>query len=324
MNVEHSSDPCRLCGATTHRRYEIREMLLGTRHEFTYFQCATCAALQIAEIPSDMTPYYPNHYNFFERENPLLLWLKGQRLAASIFQKRNAGYLITLLKGPSPFAYFLIDIAAYKNRPILDVGCGKGTLLKEMQMAGFQNLTGLDPFLSEKTVSSPTLRFVKKPFFELDGSYDVIMFNHSLEHVPDMKRTLQKAGDLLNTEGRLVVRMPVLGEAWENYRQHWVQLDAPRHFHLLNKTGFEKIAQVAGFEVIKTVFDSSDLQFWGSEQYKADIAMNSERSYSIHPSKSMFTSEQINCFKQKAAQLNEAGQGDSAYFLLKKLPHGPA
>src|SRR5579859_4294954 len=54
---------CRICGnEEDNTPYHAREMMLGLRHTFDYFQCAACNCLQIAEFPADMTPYYPPAY----------------------------------------------------------------------------------------------------------------------------------------------------------------------------------------------------------------------------------------------------------------------
>ena len=57
---------CRICGnAEDNRTFEVREMMFGTRETFTYFQCAKCGCLQMVEIPSDMSRYYPPEYYSF-------------------------------------------------------------------------------------------------------------------------------------------------------------------------------------------------------------------------------------------------------------------
>ena len=54
---------CKICtNSENNRAYQIREMMFGFRDEFTYFECARCGCLQIAEIPSNMDRYYPATY----------------------------------------------------------------------------------------------------------------------------------------------------------------------------------------------------------------------------------------------------------------------
>lgn len=60
------------------------------------------------------------------------------------------------------------------------------------------------------------------------------------------------------------------------------------------------------------------MQFWASEQYQKNIYLESEESYLRNPKKSIFTKDDINNFCQRAVELNEQEQGDSASFYLKR------
>ena len=72
------------------------------------------------------------------------------------------------------------------------------------------------------------------------------------------------------------------------------------------------------FHIEDVVFDSDEFQFWGSEQYKKDISLKSEKSYSVNPAQSIFSQKQIDQFRKKAVQLNIEARGDQAVFYLKK------
>jgi hypothetical protein len=79
------------------------------------------------------------------------------------------------------------------------------------------------------------------------------------------------------------------------------------------------LANKTGFELVHILYDSDYYQFWGSEQYAADIPMRSEKSYYENPNNSIFTKQQIDEFKKKAVELNLKKQGDAACFYLKKI-----
>ncbi|GAI79538.1 unnamed protein product, partial [marine sediment metagenome] len=48
-------------------------------------------------------------------------------------------------------------------------------------------------------------------------------------------------------------------------------------------------AQKTGFKITRVLFDSSEYQFIGSEQFKNNIFLRSENSYFNNPEKSIFT-----------------------------------
>lgn len=114
-----------------------------------------------------------------------------------------------------------------------------------------------------------------------------------------------------------MVRQPVCdGEAFQRYGVNWVQLDAPRHAVLHSVRSMYLLAEHCGFKIKDIVWDSTDLQFWGSEQYALDIPFCNDNSYFCDPERSLFTSAQITNWKKEAAALNRQGRGDQAAFFL--------
>lgn len=98
--------------------------------------------------------------------------------------------------------------------------------------------------------------------------------------------------------------------AWENYKTHRVQIDAPRHFFLHTTRSFEVLAEKAGLKIWDIVFDSTEMQFWGSEQYARGIPYMAENSYLVNPKKSIFSAREIKRFRKMAQDLNVKKQGD--------------
>jgi hypothetical protein len=78
------------------------------------------------------------------------------------------------------------------------------------------------------------------------------------------------------------------------------------------------LAKEANLNLEKVVYDSTDFQFWGSEQYIKGISLIDPRSYGVNPSNSIFSDKEIAEFKQKAKDLNLKNQGDSCAFFLRK------
>jgi len=304
-----------------HAAYAVREMMYGTREVYEYFYCSGCETLQISDIPPDASRFYPRDYSSFTPMNGAMVYLKGRRLNWALFGESWLGALLSHVVGPANNAYFLRSLRGFRSGRILDVGCGKGALLREMHQAGFSRLEGADPFI-DRTVDYGGFQVKKRFLSDASDPYDVIMMHHSLEHVPDMAASLQAAMRSLRPEGRLVVRMPVLGEVWERYGTDWIQLDAPRHFHLMTVKGFQQFAERQGWSVVEWGCDSSDLQFWGSEQYRANIPLNDEKSYALRPERSLFSKKKIRAFQKEAHALNAAGRGDSAYFILRPTHAG--
>ncbi len=76
---------------------------------------------------------------------------------------------------------------------------------------------------------------------------------------------------------------------------------------------------MANLKIKEITYDSTEFQFWGSEQYVKDIPLRSERSYCINPHRSFFSDEKIKSFKLKALKLNEEKLGDQICVYLSKF-----
>lgn len=138
------------------------------------------------------------------------------------------------------------DSTSTRRRRCLDVGCGYGVLVPHLLEAGVgpQQIVGVDlsPQMirnareqhgggvgrSSSSGGAPQPQFVACDFVEEfqedpDGGpgFDAIMFCSSLHDMPDPIRALQKAGELLNRGGVLVIVHPqgaghVLNQRFQN------------------------------------------------------------------------------------------------------------
>jgi len=314
---------CKVCNNVhKNKKYTAKEMYLGFREEFEYFECSNCGCLQIIQLPNNIEKYYPSNYHTFikrKSDNFIYQFLKKRRERYSLLKKGCIGKVVNMIY-PSSFLDMISHIGINFNTRILDVGCGAGNFLYSLNHIGFQNLTGIDPFI-ERDVVDGNVRIHKNTIHELSNNhkFDLIILNHSLEHVPDQLETLMKISKILSEGGVCFIRMPVkTNSIWNYYNVNWVQLDAPRHFFIHTLKSFELLVEKSGLFLQKVIFDSDEFMFWGSEQYKKNIPLYAENSYLFNPKKSMFTRKKIKEYKRKAKKLNTNKQGDQAAFYLAK------
>jgi len=322
-------------------------MFMGTRDPFTYVECAACGTLQIKEVP-DLRPFYAgNYYSFqpvldsgtnseggFKKRLGRRVGAFVRRRAAAYYCDRRlpmgelrhpAGRLFAksmrrLVVGfPDYLKETSLHIGLNLKSAVLDVGSGAGIALMSLAHFGFRDLTGVDPFL-ESSINYPNgVRVLKAELSDLDRQFDLVMANHSLEHVIDPRRTLLEIHRLLGMGRYAIIRIPVLAHAWERYGVNWVQLDPPRHLSLFNAQTFKALAEECGFSVDEVAYDSTAFQFWGSEQYVRDIPLSDQRSYYVNPRRSIFTEKQIADYAARASELNARRGGDQAVFYLRKV-----
>jgi SAM-dependent methyltransferase len=317
---------CRICGnEKENQEYQVREMMFGYRDLFKYFQCSRCRCLQISEVPKDLGKYYPASYYSYSSRAPLssragvrgMIW--KLRTQYAVFNKGILGRLL-YAKFPEVILRSLSLVSLTKESRVLDVGCGAGNLVYALRELGFEHLLGIDPF-NDRDYDYPNGVHIRKLHLdEVQGTWDLVMFHHSFEHVPDPLDTLATVHRMLNPGGQCLIRIPTVSSyAWEHYRTDWVQLDAPRHLFLHSRESMSILAGKTGYEISRIAYDSDALQFMGSEQNMRDVPLRDSRSYVENPGKSMFTGKQIAEFARRAADLNKSGQGDQAAFCLRRV-----
>lgn len=327
MPVPESPAPttCRICGeAGDHARFTAREMMFGSREPFEYFECRRCGCLQIAEIPRDLGRFYGGGYYSYAsppEEPGLRRYLKRRRTEHALGRPSLLGRALLGVFGPSSFVSWARNAGAGLDTRILDVGSGSGHLLRQMHDAGFTHLTGIDPYIEGDLRIASGVAVLRRSLDEFTGEFGLIMLHHSFEHMQDPRQALSDARRLLAPAGTILIRIPVAGShAWRTYGTDWVQLDAPRHLHLHTPESMRIIGEAAGLEIARIEYDSTGLQFWGSEQYRRGISLDDPRSHAFGAKGSVFSRREMREFERRAIELNREGLGDSAAFYLRRRP----
>ncbi|MGH7975493.1 MAG: class I SAM-dependent methyltransferase [Limisphaerales bacterium] len=310
---------CRICQSTEVSSTVVaREMMFGFRDPFSYFECAKCGCVQILEIPANPGKYYPQNYYSFQGSGIAEQFLKRRWAAYSYRSADMIGSLIAVAFGKNAAVESVKRTGVKFDADILDVGCGDGDFLLQLRSLGFSSLTGVDPFLAGDIAYKNGVKVLKKNLKEMTGQFDLITMHHSLEHMADPVEILQQAEKILRTGGQLAIRVPVAGAAWKCYGANWIQLDPPRHIFLPTVKSMEILAARAGLRFGQVVFDSTEFQFWGSEQYLCDIPLRDARSQ-LSLLKRLRAFGKMRKQRQQADELNARGEGDAACFHLHKI-----
>lgn len=306
---------CRLCGNREgNADLVVPEVMAGTGESFPYVECGACGSVQIREIPDDLARHYPADYYAFGRrggddEGPglraalLRVWIRRLITGRGFV----GGLLARRWPEPPAFTRWLRAAGADPREPVLDLGCGDGSFLRRLRRLGFRDLTGVDPHLPEEA-EEEGLRLVRGEPDAIVGTFDLVMTHHSLEHAPDPAGFLAAARRRLAPGGRVLVRLPVVAEAFRVYRERWAQLDAPRHLHLPTRRAFRDLAARAGLAVAVEEDDSTVFQVAGSERAMRGVPLLAEAD--------PCTPEERAAFTATAADWRARGVGDSALFVL--------
>ncbi len=308
---------CAICGGGAALSVVASERMMGLGGEYRYDMCGECGCVQLRDVPEGLADFYAgDYYAFTEPERPTR--------ARRVYRRARDAMLFGRFRGlRSVLAPFLprrvLDVGdwfatthARRGSRILDVGCGVGLLLRRLVDEGYTDASGVDPFVDADIAFRGRTLVRKGGIAEIDGEFDLVMFHHSLEHIADQAGTMGHVARLLAPGGYCLIRIPTVSSyAWEEYRDRWVQLDAPRHLYLHSLDSVERLAVASGLRLERIVYDSTDFQFEGSELYRRGLTLKAING----PTFSRGARWQ---FYWRANRLNAQHRGDQAAFYLRK------
>lgn len=144
---------------------------------------------------------------------------------------------------------------------MLDVGCGSGDLLERFAERGWETY-GVDPSSAAVTAAARRATHVHRGTLRDQpwqaGSFQLVTFQHALEHIVDPIDALRRARALLAPGGLLVVAVPNWS-CWQRrllFRNRWFPLDLPRHQQHFSPRALRRLAAAVDLEV-QTVGTSS-------------------------------------------------------------------
>ncbi|MEN8257634.1 MAG: class I SAM-dependent methyltransferase [Thermodesulfobacteriota bacterium] len=249
MRVQACLD-CYICGSKGDILYQdLEDRLFGVSGKWSIKRCPNlqCGLVWLDPRPckDDLWKAYDEYYTHGEDVRKQTLSQKIYSFCKDIFMRQDykkLNHLCRPRKIPGK---------------LLEVGCGSGDRLVWMRKAGWE-VEGqeVDPKAAE---SARTAHGIKVHFGELEkldlaeGSYDVIIMNHVIEHVYDPVTLLTECRRLLKSAGELVVITPNIKSSGHKYfGLNWLGLDPPRHLCLFSPNILELFAQKVGFEHYQT------------------------------------------------------------------------
>ena len=256
----HSETQCRVCLVKGFNK-EITIKMDEIHDPLRYAVCPECNSISLL-TNVDEEKIYNNDYYSLQDVNFMKKGFKSlmKRVLYRTFTKSTlkGGLLVKLADRLTPSevlkAFAFIDPG--KEASILDVGSGSGDFLFRLHLAGYTKLTGLDPNITSGTVNS--VKFIGETLNQVTGTWDIITMNHSIEHVLEPSTILQKARTLLNSNGKLLIRTPVI-PSFGYFLRHekWYAFSPPFHKFVASYEGLQLLLHQNGFRILKSWRDMS-------------------------------------------------------------------
>jgi 2-polyprenyl-3-methyl-5-hydroxy-6-metoxy-1,4-benzoquinol methylase len=236
-----------------------QDRLTGNPGRFGVARCRHCGlAFTTPRVsPEQLDSYYPRSYPSFQTR-------RGSFPSAGELLNQ-ARLTVGVRRGP--YRHLL---RAAPGR-LLDVGCGGGVLGEFFLRRGWE-VCGIEPSAHGSERASE--RGIEVHRGTLDDapwppeSFDAVIFNHSLEHVPDPRDAVVRAAGLLRVGGLLAVSVPNFG-CWQRraFRDRWFQLDLPRHLQHFERDTLEQLVAGAGLDLVEVRTQSMLSGLSGTLQY---------------------------------------------------------
>jgi SAM-dependent methyltransferase len=260
--LSQAAKRCAACGeqGLGNRLFEGVDRLHAVPGSFFVERCAVCGSGTSGPPASieEIVGFYPTGYGPYELPgNPLL---RAVSRAIGRFQSERAlrGHPL----GPAR------ELPAGRA---VDVGCGRGDLASTLVQRGW-TVTGVEPSAAACAVARARGVDAREGTLgevELEpATYDVAVFQHSLEHVTDPVADLQAVAAALRPSGIVSITVPNFG-SWQSrhFGSRWFHLDLPRHRVHFTEPGLRRALAAAALEPVRVETSTSSIGLPASVQY---------------------------------------------------------
>ena len=161
---------CPLCGSRQHSVLHSRRLRGDSSCKVKVVFCRDCSLMFLNPV--------------FTVEEYAEFYKKDYRQVSRNVTNDNGKVFDTELRG----AFIVSSVAPYltKDNAILEIGSGNGGILNAFKLAGFENVTGIEPNVEEAKFCNETLGItVHNKMFDgdLDQKFDLIIVSGTIDHI---------------------------------------------------------------------------------------------------------------------------------------------
>jgi SAM-dependent methyltransferase len=264
---------CPSCGSSERRILHAgltdRTYTFAPGH-WNLFRCERCSCAYLDPRPTEETIHvaYGDYYEGSAVPAPAEQrgWRRLRRAVRNGYLNSRYGYRLAPATRLGPLLAPLVP--GYRERAdeavrhlharpgrarLLDVGCGEGEFLAEMQALGWA-VEGIEPSAGGAAVARARgVPVVESTFTDVPlaaSSLDAITFRLVFEALHDPVSALEACRLALKPGGVLWIASPSLdSEAHRVFGPDWIYLDPPRHLVLHSRSSLLRLLSSVGFEV---------------------------------------------------------------------------
>jgi len=303
-----SQERCPLCGTVGNNLYKsLKDRLFNVSGEWNIDQCPNkaCGLLWLNPMPKkeELFKLYDNYYT--HNKNISLKhksdWLLnafrrgGEEYIKSVYGYPFDGNCLDKLiakiirfnpKWTANLDFSVFYLEAQHNAQLLEIGCGNGDMLRNMEIRGWQ-VTGIDFDPKSIQAAKSKVRRVLLGGLEEqkfpENKFDSIIMSHVIEHVPDPQALLHECYRILKPGGKLVSVTPNSnGYNHNKFKKDSRILEPPRHLHIFNQHSLKNILNQNTFitKIYSTTHNYSGL-WWSSKELKNNKKYEPQPNFSF-------------------------------------------
>lgn len=221
--------PCPVCGAeTAFPKFTVEGM------QSRIVVCPQCGLGRFAPQPTaeEIRSFYPDEYY-------------GNT------GRKFAGLVETLVRIIAARQGRFLSRGLPPGARVLDVGCGRGTLLRAFADRGYE-IHGIEVSAAAAQGADPRAKLHIAGCLQEaalpKGAFDQIVLWHVLEHLPDPVETIDEIHRLLKPGGKVVIAVPNFSSWQARWTgAGWFHLDPPRHLYHFPVEALRRLLEHRGF-----------------------------------------------------------------------------
>lgn len=236
LELELEDPVCESCGASAKERViSTRDYETQISNHFDVSRCTNCGLVYTAPRPKFedlLTHFYGNDYLCYESGLAQKLRTAYQGRA---FMKKFRGIM-------------------YPGGRLLEVGCASGDLLAYVKEHSDWSLYACEPKreiaeIARKRGLDVQPHTLAEADYQ-DDFFDVVYMSHVIEHVPDVRVTMEKVFRILKPGGLFITEHPDFGGPTRPFfGRYWWGYHLPRHLTHFTRDSISLMLESVGFEV---------------------------------------------------------------------------
>lgn len=225
---------CEICGSNDFKfLFEGKDKLLEVPGRFNVVECDNCNVQFLNPQPSyeKLGPYYDNkkYYSLKKIDKHSYKTKLKLFLYNLYFSEPNKNYFCRLFF--SPIKFMVRKTIIKESKKLLDIGCGSGQFLYEMQQCGL-DVHGIEIGKLNKK-HAKILNILNSDLINAqypNNFFDIITMNHVFEHLGNPNETLHEIYRILKDNGTFIIGVPnTRSLANKLFKKNWLAYDIPRH-----------------------------------------------------------------------------------------------